>query len=160
MRSALNPTYGDLDTNATILNQRLRSLGAWNCPNHFKSSSYAFSRVGDFLGYHCLVTKELVDSLIRSSTNQAQPNLFSGTLLHQLVMNKDSRSFQLLRGYLKTQMTAIYATSKAAAPHTLTRSAITTQLLQDRNVNGQLTALQGTFANVKNTDFWWWMLGR
>ena len=156
LRSALNPAYGGLGTNATILNQRLRSLGAWNCPNHFKSPNYSFSRVGDFLGYHCLITHEFVEKMIYSSTNQAQPNLFSGTLLHQLVTNKTRGDFGTLRRNLQTKMSQIYAAVKGmAAPQAIKRSHITKELLQDVNVDGQLVALRALFTRSKNTNFWW-----
>ena len=156
LKGALNGTYADLQTNATILDQRLRSLGAWNCPNHFKSPNYSFSRVGDFLGYHCLITEEEVNKLIRSSTNQVQPNLFSGTLLHQLVTNKTRRDFQALRMNLQRKMSEIYATVKSSAlPHAIKRSSITKELLQDVHVDGQFTVLNGSFNHGKNTEFWW-----
>jgi hypothetical protein len=92
-----------------ILNQRLRDLGAFYCPNHFKESTgvKVFTRFGDFLGFHVLLTKETVSVLTkRLRVDPNKTNWHMGTLLHDIVMQKEGK-YRAWYDIVKTELTNI-----------------------------------------------------
>lgn len=76
----------------SLLDCRLRNKGAWFCPNHYKEPNLRFNNIGDFIGYHALLTQEYVDILTSyemSATEQEKSyTTFSdGTFLFDIIIN-------------------------------------------------------------------------
>jgi hypothetical protein len=92
-----------------ITNQRLRDMGAWHCPNHFKNSTNAkvFTRFGDFLGFHSLLCIQDISAfLTRRSRFDAYANWHMGTLLHDIVLQKEIK-YRVWYDLVKTELTRI-----------------------------------------------------
>jgi hypothetical protein len=79
----------------SLLDCKLRNKGAWFCPNHYKDPNLKFNNIGDFIGYHALLTQEMVNSFcLNEKTEKDQQNSFTtfseGTLLFDIIMNQSA----------------------------------------------------------------------
>ncbi len=93
---ALVMNYNTSATNFKFLDQHLRDRGAFYCPNHYKGKAPKFGNLGDFLGYHMPITKELAKVLTQESNKsrtgggQATKSWSLMTLLYDIVQSPES----------------------------------------------------------------------
>lgn len=162
------------------LDEQLRDLGAWNCPNHFKGRVPAFTNAGDLLGYNILIHNELLESLSKIDSDIEQEedkSIHQKTFLFDIIINKDK--YQDLYRDVHNLLTLTYDTMKTSQDagnkwsrldltNSVHHSAATggtgdLQLILQNHQNESLThdfnislINQGGTNNWFRNDFWLW----
>jgi hypothetical protein len=90
------------------LDQQLRELGAFQCPNHYKNSGeLELYNPGDYLGYNTLMTQELVELLTAEHTRAvaADRTTYHNSFLFDIVSNPSK--YTDMKNHIKGELEAI-----------------------------------------------------
>jgi hypothetical protein len=145
MSQALDLNNADM-TNLPYLDQRLRDSGAWFSPNHFKYPTKSFPYLGDYLGYHVLISDENVLLLHNRSYPVGQSHdtnsVHIGTLLYDLIAFPERHSATY--GQILQALNTINDDARIMG-QTVTRTALTGQVMQNH--------LQPILANLVRAEY-------
>jgi len=102
----------EVDTDVHFMDQRLRSRGAWFCPNHFKNPGLVFRSFGDYVGYNMLIPKEFAQACVMSVHNPGS-TYHEGTFLYDVILNRSRHAalYNAVRLILQGEEAAIRGNS-------------------------------------------------
>lgn len=150
LSQAIRISSSTLFQNVQFLDQNLRSMGAWFCPNHFKHPTKKFSYIGDLLGFHTLIKEELVNIChMRKYTwaqNKEQNMVHAGSYLQDIIMFP--RNHTDLYKDVKKLLVDFNAPTKLGTK--MTRTSISLDF--EEKLRAEMIKHQGLFNQVNTYD--------